>query len=85
MQAVTGTPPDPRHYLGHQPVPLVWWAKYWDTECTGTETSTPTAWVQEAGGGGGGGAQGAQAPPVFWTGGAQGAPRNGTSTCVNKY
>ena len=33
------------------------------------------------GGGGGGGARGAQAPPVFWTGGAQGAPRNGTGTC----
>ena len=34
--------------------------------------------VQYSHGGGGGG--GAQAPPVFWTGGAQGAPRNCTST-----
>ena len=34
-----------------------------------------------SGGGGGGGGKGGSAPPVFWTGGAQGAPRNGTSTC----
>ena len=33
------------------------------------------------GGGGGGGGKGGTAPPVSWTGEAQGAPRNGTSTC----